>query len=119
MKHTDPLEAVCALLNQALRNDPMATEELVKARVPCSQSLGTGALDQCGMIVAPDGTIGLVGLLNGLAQSDDARRLVAVVKGEPEGATYLKEGLLVSFSVQPVATLPFAGGDKGFSSLIG
>lgn len=67
-------EAIVGLLNEMLEADPAATQALIGNRVPCNQTLGdhpTVQVEACG-----NGAlifVGLLGVLNGLAEADGVR----------------------------------------------
>jgi uncharacterized protein with von Willebrand factor type A (vWA) domain len=60
------VDEVIEVLNEALRLDPQAMNELIAARIPCNEKLADHPTIQVGMRNGGVTTIGPLGLLNGL-----------------------------------------------------
>ncbi len=66
--------AVVQLMNEALALDPIAVGKLANFRTPCNGALAGHESIQAGRYPDPGGptTVGLLGILNGIAGADEA-----------------------------------------------
>jgi len=73
----DPLSVAqaIAVLNEMVRDDPLAARDLVETRVPCNATLARHGSIQVQGVKQPDGSlktsVGLLGVLNGIFGADD------------------------------------------------
>lgn len=67
IKESVTIKDVVALLNRAAKKDLVAMRSLIETRVPCNKALG----DDPTILVTEEGSVGLLGIINGLFGVDD------------------------------------------------